>query len=170
MSLVNAQQARRILDRLVGYQISPLLWRRVQRGTSAGRVQSVALRMVTDREREINAFVPQESWTLDALLTKADSQDSEPRSFVATLHSIKGTNKRVNAGTETDIRAYESELKDAKFAVDDVRRRNVKQRPSAPFTTSTMQQDSGRKLRFTAQRTMSVAQQSSLRSICGLDS
>ena len=159
MSLVNAQQARRILDRLVGYQISPLLWRRVQRGTSAGRVQSVALRMVTDREREINAFVPQESWTLDALLQKLDPQDNDLRSFVATLHSVKGTNKRVNVSDEKDIRAYESELKGAKFTVDDVRKRNVKQRPSAPFTTSTMQQDSGRKLRFTAQRTMSVAQQ-----------
>ena len=159
MSLVNAQQARRILDRLVGYQISPLLWRRVQRGLSAGRVQSVALRMVTDREREILAFIPEESWTLEATLNKSQAADGETQSFIATLYSVKGQSKRLKIEKENDVRAYESDVKDGKYIVTDVRKRDVKQRPSPPFITSTMQQDSGRKLRFTAQRTMSVAQQ-----------
>ncbi|MEC9307929.1 MAG: type I DNA topoisomerase [Chloroflexota bacterium] len=159
MSLVNAQQARRILDRLVGYQISPLLWRRVQRGLSAGRVQSVALRMVTEREREILAFIPEESWTLEATLNKSEGVEGETRSFIATLYSVKGHSKRLKIEKENDVRAYESDVRDGDYTVTDVRKRDVKQRPSPPFTTSTMQQDSGRKLRFTAQRTMSVAQQ-----------
>ena len=159
MQLVNAQQARRILDRLVGYQISPLLWRRVQRGLSAGRVQSVALRMVTDREREIEAFVPQESWTLDAQLNKESDPADKPVPFTATLRSAKGNRKRLNIATEDEARQYEAELKDAAYVVGEVRKRDVRQRPTAPFTTSTMQQEAGRKLRFTAQRTMMVAQQ-----------
>ncbi len=155
MQLVNAQQARRILDRLVGYQISPLLRKRVQRGVSAGRVQSVALRMVVEREREIEAFVPVESWTIDARLRKEDDKSE----FSAHLHSLKGQRSRLNIGREEDARRYEAELEGARFAVGEVRKRDVRQRPAAPFTTSTMQQDAGRKLRFTAQRTMSVAQQ-----------
>ena len=158
MQLVNAQQARRILDRLVGYEISPLLWRRVQRGLSAGRVQSVALRMVVDREREINAFVPVESWTLDAALRKED--DAEGKSeFPAQLHSLKGKRNRLNIPNEEQARVLESELDGAAYKVADVRKRDVRQRPAPPFTTSTLQQDAGRKLRFTAQRTMAVAQQ-----------
>ncbi|PKB70821.1 MAG: DNA topoisomerase I [SAR202 cluster bacterium Io17-Chloro-G6] len=159
MQLVNAQQARRILDRLVGYQISPLLWRRVQRGTSAGRVQSVSLRMVVDREREIEAFVPVESWTIDNLLRKAGEEPVDKNQFSATLHSVKGERARITIPKEEDARRYETELVDAGYKVAEVRKRDVRQRPSAPFTTSTMQQDAGRKLRFTAQRTMSVAQQ-----------
>ena len=159
MQLVNAQQARRILDRLVGYQISPLLWRRVQRGTSAGRVQSVSLRMVVDREREIEAFVPVESWTIDSLLRKAGEDLIDKNQFSAALHSVKGERARINIPKEEDARRYESELAGADFKVADVRKRDVRQRPSPPFTTSTMQQEAGRKLRFTAQRTMSVAQQ-----------
>ncbi|CAI8028104.1 DNA topoisomerase 1 [Geodia barretti] len=151
MKLVNAQQARRILDRLVGYQISPLLGKRVQRGTSAGRVQSVSLRLVTDREKEIQAFIPVESWSLDAELHKAADQ--------AALHSIKGNRQRLTISAEEEARGYESELKEAAYAVAEVRKREVRQRPAAPFTTSTLQQEAGRKLRFTAQRTMSVAQQ-----------
>ena len=159
MQLVNAQQARRILDRLVGYQISPLLWRRVQRGTSAGRVQSVSLRMVVDREREIEAFIPVESWTIDNILRKAGSEAIEKNQISASLHSVKGDRARISIPKEEDARRYESELADADYKVAEVRKRDVRQRPSAPFTTSTMQQEAGRKLRFTAQRTMAVAQQ-----------
>ena len=159
MRLVNAQQARRILDRLVGYEISPLLWRRVQRGLSAGRVQSVALRMVSDREREIQAFVAEESWTLEASLHKTTDPAGKPTVFSATLHSRKGQKGRLNIAVEDQARQYQTELQDATFAVAEVRKRDVKQRPTAPFTTSTMQQEAGRKLRFTAQRTMVVAQQ-----------
>ena len=159
MQLVNAQQARRILDRLVGYQISPLLWRRVQRGTSAGRVQSVSLRMVVDREREIEAFIPVESWTIDNILRKAGSEAIEKNQFAASLHSVKGDRARISIPKEEDARRYKSELADADYKVAEVRKRDVRQRPSAPFTTSTMQQEAGRKLRFTAQRTMAVAQQ-----------
>ena len=159
MQLVNAQQARRILDRLVGYQISPLLWRRVQRGPSAGRVQSVSLRMVVDREREIEAFIPVESWTIDNLLRKAGTEATEKNQFSASLHSVKGDRARISIPNEEDARRYESEMADADYKVAEVRKRDVRQRPSAPFTTSTMQQEAGRKLRFTAQRTMAVAQQ-----------
>ena len=159
MKLVNAQQARRILDRLVGYQISPLLGKRVQRGTSAGRVQSVALRLVTDREKEIAAFVPEESWTLDAQLHKSSDPLNKPNLFPAALHSVKGARRRLVISEENEARAYEAELRDAAYTVADVRKREVRQRPTAPFTTSTLQQEAGRKLRFTAQRTMSVAQQ-----------
>ena len=159
MKLVNAQQARRILDRLVGYQISPLLGKRVQRGTSAGRVQSVSLRLVTDREKEIQAFIPVESWSLDAELHKAADQATKANLFPAALHSIKGNRQRLTISAEEEARGYESELKEAAYAVAEVRKREVRQRPAAPFTTSTLQQEAGRKLRFTAQRTMSVAQQ-----------
>ncbi len=159
MKLVNAQQARRILDRLVGYQISPLLAKRVQRGLSAGRVQSVALKLVTDREKEIAVFVPEESWSLDAQLHKSADEATRANLFPAALHSIKGNRRRLTIGVEEEARAYEAELKDAAYTVADVRKREVRQRPAAPFTTSTLQQEAGRKLRFTAQRTMSVAQQ-----------
>ena len=155
MQLVNAQQARRILDRLVGYQISPLLRKRVQRGVSAGRVQSVALRMVAEREREIDAFVPVESWTIDVLLRK----EEQTTQFAAQLRSVKGQRGRLNISKEEDARRYEAELEGAKYGVAEVTKRDVRQRPAAPFTTSTMQQEAGRKLRFTSQRTMSVAQQ-----------
>ncbi|MCH7712018.1 MAG: type I DNA topoisomerase [Chloroflexi bacterium] len=164
MDLVNAQQARRILDRLVGYQVSPLLWRRVQRGTSAGRVQSAALRMVVDREDEIQAFVPVESWTLEAELYRDADPVDKKHLFTGVLHSVKGaTGKgatgRLTIDKEEDARIYQEQLKDAAYQVADVRKREVRQRPAAPFTTSTMQQEAGRKLRFTAQRTMAVAQQ-----------
>ena len=159
MQMVNAQQARRILDRLVGYQISPLLWRRVQRGLSAGRVQSVSLRMVTDREKEIEAFVPEESWTLESQLHKTTDPADKAASFTATLRMAKGDKKRLIIPNGDEARGYEAELKDAAYAVAEVRKRDVRQRPTAPFTTSTMQQEAGRKLRFTAQRTMMVAQQ-----------
>ena len=159
MQLVNAQQARRILDRLVGYQISPLLWRRVQRGLSAGRVQSVSLRMVVDRERDIQAFVPVESWTLEVQLRKQAEPAVQQDVFTGVLHSLKGQKGRLTIPNEEEARRYEAELEGAAYAVATVKKREVRQRPTAPFTTSTLQQDAGRKLRFTAQRTMVVAQQ-----------
>ena len=159
MQLVNAQQARRILDRLVGYQLSPLLGKRMQRGLSAGRVQSVALRLVTDREQEIAAFVPVESWTLDAQLHKETDPPDKLEVFPAALHSVKGSRNRLNIPVEAEARRYEAELQDAAYTVAAVRKREARQRPAAPFTTSTLQQEAGRKLRFTAQRTMAVAQQ-----------
>ena len=159
MQMVNAQQARRILDRLVGYQISPLLWRRVQRGLSAGRVQSVSLRMVVDRERDIQGFVPVESWTMEAQLRKKGGMPAQQDPFTAVLHSLKGQKGRLTIPNEEEARRYEAELTGAAYAVTSVKKRDVRQRPAAPFITSTMQQEAGRKLRFTAQRTMTVAQQ-----------
>jgi len=159
MQLVNAQQARRILDRLVGYQVSPLLWRRVQRGTSAGRVQSAALRMVVEREEEIQAFVPVESWTVEAQLHRDTDLEDNKHLFNGVLHSLKGDRRRMTIDNEQIAKDYQDQLKDAAYTVADVRKREVRQRPAAPYTTSTMQQEAGRKLRFTAQRTMTVAQQ-----------
>ena len=158
MQLVNAQQARRILDRLVGYEISPLLWLRVKLGLSAGRVQSVALRMIVERERAITAFVPQEWWSLEAELHKDTDPASRPNLFTATLHSRKGARK-LAIGNEDAARGLETELKDAAYSVASVEKKPRRQRPAPPFITSTLQQDAGRKLRFTAQRTMAVAQQ-----------
>ena len=158
MQLVNAQQARRILDRLVGYEISPLLWLKVKLGLSAGRVQSVALRMIVDREREITAFVPQEWWSLEAELHKDTDPGIPANLFTATLHSRKGSRK-LNINDEATARGLEAELKGAAYSVDAVEKKPRRQRPAPPFITSTLQQDAGRKLRFTAQRTMALAQQ-----------
>ena len=159
MELVNAQQARRILDRLVGYQISPLLWRKVQRGLSAGRVQSVALRMVVEREKEIEAFVAREYWTIEAQLqkggrTKADI--GEP--FTAILQSLKGRKGKLDIPDGATSGRIEGELQGADYTVAEVKKREVKQSPSPPFITSTLQQEAWRKLRFSAKRTMSAAQ------------
>ena len=159
MELVNAQQARRVLDRLVGYHISPLLWRKVQRGLSAGRVQSVALRLIVDREKEIGAFVSQEYWRIDAHLQKSIAAKREEGTFVATLKSIKGQKKNLQIDDEQAARAIESELQDATYTVAEVTKRKAKQSPSAPFITSTLQQEASRKLRFSAKRTMVAAQQ-----------
>ena len=158
MQLVNAQQARRILDRLVGYEISPLLWLKVKLGLSAGRVQSAALRMIVDREREIIAFVPQEWWSLEAELHKDTDPNLPANLFTATLHSRKGARK-LNINDEAAARGLEAELQGAAYSVDTVEKKPRRQRPAPPFITSTLQQDAGRKLRFTAQRTMALAQQ-----------
>ena len=159
MELVNAQQARRILDRLVGYEISPLLWLKVKLGLSAGRVQSVALRMIVEREREIAAFVPVEWWSLEAELHRASDPPTPPNLFTATLHSRQGARRKLEIGSEDAARTLESELQGAAYSVDKVEKRPRRQRPAPPFITSTLQQDAGRKLRFTAQRTMAIAQQ-----------
>lgn len=147
----NSQQARRILDRLVGYQISPLLWDKVRRGLSAGRVQSVAVRIVVEREREIRAFEPVEYWNIDGLF-----KGPNPPKFKARLHA-KGRRK-VKLDNEKEAFAARDAVKGGPFTVSKVKTSDRKQRPPAPFTTSRLQQDAARAFRFTAKRTMSIAQ------------
>ncbi|MCI8943820.1 MAG: type I DNA topoisomerase [Oscillospiraceae bacterium] len=153
-SLVDAQQARRILDRIVGYQLSPLLWKKIRSGLSAGRVQSVATRMVCDREHEIAAFQPQEYWSLDARLTPDGTERS---AFLAHYHGENGKKKELNSIEE--VEAVTATLKDAAFTVKTVKRQEKQRSPAAPFTTSTLQQESSRKLNMTPRRTMAIAQQ-----------
>jgi DNA topoisomerase-1 len=150
--LVDAQQARRVLDRLVGYKISPLLWDKVRRGLSAGRVQSVAVRVVVDREREIRAFVKREYWTLDASLAAKKSPLFDARLFRKGEDSAEITN-------QTDAEGLVADLDGAKFVVRAVGTKEKKRNPVAPFITSTLQQDASRKLRFSVKRTMMLAQQ-----------
>jgi DNA topoisomerase I len=149
---VDAQQARRVLDRLVGYSLSPLLWEKVQRGLSAGRVQSVAVRLIVDREREIQAFVPVEYWSLHARLNA-----SRPPEFVATLKEVAG--EKASLPNEETTRALMASLDGARFVVKSVTRGERRRNPLPPFITSTLQQEAGRKLGFTARKTMTIAQQ-----------
>jgi DNA topoisomerase I len=148
---VNAQQARRILDRLVGYQISPLLWRKVRRGLSAGRVQSVALRLICEREKEIDAFVPQEYWTVTVVL-----EGEQPPSFEAQLVTIGG--KKAQIQTAEVAQAIAAQLRTAEFVVGDVKTRERRRQPPAPFITSRLQQEGANRLRFSARKTMTLAQ------------
>jgi DNA topoisomerase-1 len=157
MQLVNAQQARRVLDRLVGYKISPLLWRKVRRGLSAGRVQSVALRIIVDREREIEKFVPVEYWTIEAELNKKAPAIEVP-SFRATLVGyLNGTKLAIH--NEAEAKATKAKLEKASYRVLKVKTRTAARQPAPPFITSTLQQEAWRKLRFSAQQTMAIAQQ-----------
>ncbi|MCD6289220.1 MAG: type I DNA topoisomerase [Anaerolineae bacterium] len=157
MNLVNAQQARRILDRLVGYQVSPLLWSHVRNRTSAGRVQSVALRLIVEREREIEAFVPEEYWSIEAELARQESRGRKRRpSFTARLVRIRG--QEVDLKNEEDTNSVVRELERSTYVVSNVKRGQRRRRPAAPFRTSTLQQEASRRLRFTARRTMAVAQ------------
>jgi DNA topoisomerase-1 len=149
---VDAQQARRVLDRLVGYSLSPLLWEKVQRGLSAGRVQSVAVRIIVDREREIQVFIPVEYWSLHARLTAA-----RPPVFVATLKEVGG--EKASIANEAEAQALIASLEGARYVVKSVSRGERRRNPAPPFITSTLQQDAGRKLGFTAKKTMTVAQQ-----------
>ena len=149
---VNAQQARRILDRLVGYSLSPLLWRKIGRGLSAGRVQSVALRLIVDREKEIEAFVPQEYWTIDCELKKEGGP-----SFKAQLD--KENDKKVEVKTKDEAERLAAELRTQSFTVASVDAREQKRYPKAPFTTSTLQQEAFHKLGYSSARTMRIAQQ-----------
>jgi len=156
-NLVNAQQARRILDRLVGYQISPLLWERVRNRTTAGRVQSVAVRLIVEREREIQSFVPQEYWSISAELAKHEEPVPKSRkTFIAKLARIRGA--EVDLKNEAEARQIVEELERSLYRVAEIKRGQRKRRPSPPFTTSTMQQEASRRLGFTAKRTMAVAQ------------
>lgn len=154
MNLVNAQQARRILDRIVGYNITELLWDRVRNRLSAGRVQSVALRLIVERERAIEAFTPEEYWTLDAELHK---QAKKGRSFTARLVKING--KDTAFGSQGVVQPHLDVLERSQYIVSDVKHSTKQRKPSAPFTTSTLQQEASRRLGFNAQRTMQIAQQ-----------
>ena len=154
MDLVNAQQARRILDRLVGYKLSPLLWRKVRRGLSAGRVQSVALKMIVDREREIEAFVPREYWAIEAELKKTDGDEGFRATFIGPA-----SGRKMTVGSAEEAQAIVSELERASYSVAGVQKKEVARQPAPPFITSTLQQEGWRKLRFTAKHTMAVAQQ-----------
>jgi DNA topoisomerase-1 len=153
---VDAQQARRILDRLVGYQISPLLWEKVRRGISAGRVQSVALRLVVDREKEIRAFVPEEYWTVTAQLARTDGIAPE---FPAKLARINGEKASIPSQQEADRILAELAPLQGEFRVATLTRKEKRRNPVPPFTTSKLQQEAARKLRFGAKKTMQVAQQ-----------
>jgi len=157
MQLVNAQQARRVLDRLVGYKISPLLWRKVRKGLSAGRVQSVALKLIVDREREIQQFVSEEYWTIEAELTKK-VDTAEVTVFRATLAGfIDGTKLDIHDGEEATEISHK--LEQANYTVIKVSTKKVTRHPPPPFITSTLQQEAWRKLHFTARQTMAIAQQ-----------
>lgn len=153
LDLVNAQQARRILDRIVGYQLSPFLWRKIRRGLSAGRVQSVAVRLVVDRENEIRAFVPQEYWSIDAKL----STKSNRKIFAAHLLEIDG--KKAELKTEAQTNEILATLEQAEFVVEKVKKRVTSRQPAPPFITSTLQQEASRRMGFQARRTMKTAQE-----------
>jgi DNA topoisomerase-1 len=153
MHRVDAQQARRVLDRLIGYPVSTFLGRKIRRGLSAGRVQSVAVRMVVDREREILAFVPVEYWTLQAELSRRQSTAT----FVANL--VERAGEKIDLKTGVEAQTVQADLEGASWSVAAVREREQQRHPDAPFTTSTLQQEASRKLGFSARRTMVVAQQ-----------
>lgn len=162
MHLVNAQQARRILDRLVGYKISPLLWKKVRGGLSAGRVQSVALRMVVDREKGIQSFVPEEYWSIEAELAKKakdGTRKARRQSFRAWLIGYAGSKDKLEIHSQAEAEAIVADLKGATYAVANLRKKEVQRQPVPPFTTSTLQQEAWRKRHFTAKRTMAIAQQ-----------
>ena len=153
IDLVNAQQARRILDRLVGYELSPFLWKKVKRGLSAGRVQSVAVRLVVDRENEIRKFVPKEYWSIDATFTAPSSR----RVFDAALVAVDG--EKLEIPNQTDADNILKRLENAEYFVKSVKKRVTKKQPSPPFITSTLQQEASKKLSFAAKRTMKAAQE-----------
>lgn len=149
--LVDAQQTRRILDRLVGYNISPLLWKKIKRGLSAGRVQSVAVKMIIDRENEIRNFKPEEYWSIEAFFEKEKSK------FTGKFYGVDGKKKELK--NEKEVKEITSKLIEKKFTIDKVNRRERRRNPARPFITSSLQQEAARKLNFRARKTMMVAQQ-----------
>ena len=153
MRMVDAQQARRILDRLVGYSLSPILWRKVRNRLSAGRVQSVALRLVVEREREIEQFIPKEYWTISAELRPEGGDNT----FIVKLTKVDGEDPVLD--TEEEVIPVLKDLERAAYSVSKIKRGTRKRRPPAPYTTSTLQMESSRRLRFSARRTMAIAQQ-----------
>lgn len=150
-NLVDAQQARRVLDRLVGYNISPLLWKKVKRGLSAGRVQSVAVKMIIDRENEIKNFVPEEYWSIEGTFLK------EMDSFLGKFYGVEGEKQELK--NEQEVKKILNRLTDNKFKIDKVNKRERRRNPARPFITSTLQQEAARKLNFRARKTMMIAQQ-----------
>ena len=152
MDLVDAQQARRVLDRIVGYKISPVLWKKVKRGLSAGRVQSVAVKLIVDREEEIENFIPEEYWNIYADLLELNSK----KKFQATFYGKDG--KKLEIHTKEEVDEILKNIEKGKYIVADVKKGEKKRTPAPPFTTSTMQQEASRKLSFTLKKTMSVAQ------------
>ncbi|KHE69302.1 type I DNA topoisomerase, partial [Halobacillus sp. BBL2006] len=150
-NLVDAQQARRVLDRLVGYNISPILWKKVKKGLSAGRVQSVAVKIIIDRENEIKKFEPEEYWSIEADFLK------EKEKFEGSFYGVEG--KKQELKTEDDVKAIQKRMKGKEFSVEKVNKRERKRNPSLPFTTSSLQQEAARKLNFRAKKTMMIAQQ-----------
>lgn len=151
MDLVNSQQARRILDRLVGYNISPILWKKVKKGLSAGRVQSVAVRLIIDREKEIEQFIPEEYWSITGLF------DMKGESFEAYFYGVDGS--KLELKSEDDVKNVVNRIKGKDFIVKSVKKKERKRNPAAPFTTSSLQQEAARKLNFRAKKTMMIAQQ-----------
>ncbi len=152
MDIVNAQQTRRILDRIVGYKLSPFLWKKVRRGLSAGRVQSVAVRLIVDREEEIRAFNSTEYWSIDAKFSAASSK----KVFAAKLAEINGQKAQIDNKEQADT--ILADLEGADFVVTNLKKSQRKKQPAPPFTTSTLQQEASRKLSFQARRTMKTAQ------------
>lgn len=152
MDLIDAQQARRVLDRIVGYSISPLLWEKVKRGLSAGRVQSVALRIIADREREIDAFIPKEYWSLEAEFTV----DNQKKPLIAKYY---GNPEKKEITSRKEVEEIKKELKNAKYRIHDIRRGERNKKPPLPFITSTLQQECARQLNFATRKTMQIAQQ-----------
>lgn len=156
MNLVDAQQARRILDRLVGYELSPFLWKKIMRGLSAGRVQSAALRLIAEREEEIKKFIPQEYWSIHAQLKRSQTAEEFSTALVAIDDMKVG---KLDIGNQKDANAIVTAVKDASWTVERVTKKETKKMPAAPFTTSTLQQEAARKIRFSAKQTMMTAQQ-----------
>lgn len=154
MDVVDAQQARRVLDRLVGYEISPILWKKVKWGLSAGRVQSVALKIICDREKIISEFIPEEYWTVDVLAQKENNKKAK-----VTLHLTTKDNKKIVINNEEEVKKVIDEISGSNYVVKNIKRGEKSKNPLPPFTTSTLQQDAYKKLNFSTKRTMSIAQQ-----------
>jgi len=154
MNLVDAQQARRALDRVVGYKISPLLWKKVKKGLSAGRVQSVALKIICDREEEIDNFIPEEYWTIEAMLANA-----KKKQFEAKYHGLAKDGKKRKLESKEEAQKVLKAAEKGEFVVQDVKKSQRSRKPNPPFTTSTLQQEAGRELNFATRKTMMIAQQ-----------
>ena len=152
LNLTDAQQARRVLDRIVGYKISPVLWKKVKRGLSAGRVQSVAVRLIVEREEEIEKFVPEEYWNINVKVSDKKTKTKFDAKFIGK------DGQKIELHSQEEVDKILSDLEKAKYKVVDIKKGEKKRNPSPPFTTSTMQQEASRKLNFSIKKTMSVAQ------------